>query len=98
MSVLTELRTLLDGMELCNTIECRECERTECPSDVLRDMLFDAAGEVPVLRALVAAAETTEGMDTCPCCLEERYIPGWPVQSHLKWCPLAPLVKEADDE
>ncbi len=85
MSALTELRTLLE-------------KRGETMPVTNAGGVSACLVPVATLRALVSVAEAVVGMDTCPFCLEEIRIPGWPVQPHLKWCPLAPLVKEADDE
>ena len=50
------------------------------------------------LIARLEALEAAEREPRRPFCAEERRIAGWPTQPHLSDCPLAPLVKEADDE
>ena len=59
---------------------------------------YRAAMTPDTIAALVAVAEAAEREPRCPFCAEERHIAGWPTQPHLPDCPLAPLVKEADDE
>lgn len=88
MSILTDLVRLLDANDRCQTTECRECSESECPCDVLRDVLFPAGGSTDTLRALVSVAEAADIFCAC-----ERG--GEPISRMSMEIALAPLFPEA---
>mgnify|MGYP001060963192 CR=1 FL=1 len=104
MSVLTELRRLLDAYGAAMRVYKEPLPISEHLYQERKRAMFEAADRlddaltVEAIRALLEAVEAAEREPRCPFCAEERHIAGWPTQPHLSDCPLAPLVKEATDE
>jgi len=62
MITVPELEKLLDANDQCRTTECRECSESECPCDVLRDVLFPADGTTDTLRALIDTVKAAKAV------------------------------------